>query len=504
MIRTLSGLFAASLMVLAACSPRPSVKADLDEAQAPSEASVNPYGPIPGPRDCFWARGPHSGDPYVNVAYPDANVFYWAAVFSIPEGARLTLEGDYPYARYMSFISYDERGRPIESLADYLIEPGPSIPGPKLGALENDARFLKYTKGEEKLAQAPEATGDLTKSVNPFVPGNRRDSVHRRYEVEIANEAPSTQRETGERTKAETGNLLHAPAYGSGQQVVIYRIYLPDNGKAPDGGVSLPQAVVTLPDGTKVRDKQACASLKSRQPLSITADAAGIPSAEYRKLISIPGKPDTWPAQIPAKWYIQLDRKSLIGMYTGDIDPNAPRSEGGFYPNLDNHYIRAIINRKYGKVVIVRGKAPTTPKTQGGDAVMGDGQLRYWSLCSNQGFANTRVNDCVFDEEIPVGPDGMYTIAVSRAADRPRNATPECGLAWLPMADDGDGAFDDDVTIIQFRHMLTAKDFPNSIQRVFKQDELEKTMGPYMPTTTYLMPNQVESFFPCVPKLAGK
>ena len=33
------------------------------------------YGRIPGPRDCFWARGPHSADPYINGAYPDANVF---------------------------------------------------------------------------------------------------------------------------------------------------------------------------------------------------------------------------------------------------------------------------------------------------------------------------------------------------------------------------------------------------------------------------------------------
>ena len=36
--------------------------------------------PIPGPRSCFWARGPASADPYINIAYPDAATFYWAAV----------------------------------------------------------------------------------------------------------------------------------------------------------------------------------------------------------------------------------------------------------------------------------------------------------------------------------------------------------------------------------------------------------------------------------------
>ena len=30
---------------------------------------------IPGPNDCFW-RGPFSADPYINIAYPDANVYY--------------------------------------------------------------------------------------------------------------------------------------------------------------------------------------------------------------------------------------------------------------------------------------------------------------------------------------------------------------------------------------------------------------------------------------------
>ena len=78
---------------------------------------------IPGPRTCFWARGPVSKDPYINIAYPDAGAFYWNATFTVPEGARLYLEGKFPHSRYMSLISYNGRGAPIESLADYLIVP---------------------------------------------------------------------------------------------------------------------------------------------------------------------------------------------------------------------------------------------------------------------------------------------------------------------------------------------------------------------------------------------
>ncbi len=429
---------------------------------SPVDHDAERDGPIPGPRSCFWLRGPHSADPYVNLAYPDASVFYWAAVFSMPEGATLEIRGDFAHARYQSFITYDERGRPIESLADYLM-------------------------------QADEG------SVNPYRVGANRNAENRSYGVQVLNRAPVAARAIGEFRQDQRSNALHAPAYGDGQQVIIYRIYLPDEGRWPDGGVALPTPVLTMPDGEVLADQAACEALGTQQLLQISADAAGIPPPVYRQLLNQPGKPDTWPAQVPPKWYIQLDRKSLIGIYTGEISENARRSEGGFYPNLDNQYVRTIINRKHGKVFLLRGKMPVTPRTYHRDDTTTEAELRYWSLCSNQGFANTRVNACLFDEEVPLDRNGFYTIVVSREADRPRNATGACGIAWLPMAEDGDGMFDDDVTILQIRNMLASPDFSHAIQRVSAQGDIQQVMGPYLPRTMYLQPNQVESFFPCHP-----
>ena len=411
---------------------------------------------ILGPRDCFWARGPFSADPYINVAYPDSNVYYWAAAFSTPEDSALEIKGEYPYSRYMSFFSYNERGKPIGSLTDFQIQ---------------------------------------SKATNPFIPGNQRSDLSRSYSIEVVNENSLTNLNVS--LDNPNGNILLTPEYRKNQQLIVYRIYLPDKNIDITGGVKLPQPVLTLSDGSKLIGEQACETLNTDQALQVSFDALGIPPNEYRELISQPDKPDTWPAHNPPKWFIQLDRKSLIGMYTGEIDPNAPRSEGGFYPNLDNQYIRSIINRKHGKVLIVRGKAPTTPKTYFKTSFTEEEDLRYWSLCSNQSFVNTRVNDCLHDEEIPIDKNGFYTIAISREEDRPRNAINECGIAWLPMADDGDGMFDDDVTIIQFRHLLPSDKFEHSIQKVKRQDQLEEIMGPYMPKARYLMPNQVETFFPC-------
>ena len=415
---------------------------------------------VPGPKDCFWSRGPHSADPYINLAYPDANVFYWAATFTMPEDVELYLDGDFPLARYMSIISYDGRGRPLESLADYLIEP------------EKD-------------------------SINPFINSNSRIDKNRAYKIQVLNNSPVTDRETGKISKISSYNTLNAPSYGPNQQLIIYRVYLPDNKTGPLGGVNLPQLKV-IKDGKTYAGNDACKILNASQNLAITIDAAGIPPMMYRELASQTDKPETWPAKNPPEWYIQMDRQSLIGIYTGEFNNKAPRSTGGFFPNLDNHYLRTIINRKYGKVVLLKAKAPLTPKTYNSNPTYKENELRYWTVCSNQSFGNTRVNDCLFDEEIPLDKNGYFTIFVSRLKDRPRNANKECGYAWLPMADDGDGVFDEDVSIIQFRHMLARDDFSNSIQSVENQNDTKKVMKEYFPKSRYFMKNQVESFFPCI------
>mgnify|MGYP006981762966 CR=1 FL=1 len=427
---------------------------------------------IPGPRTCFWTRGPVSKDPYINIAYPDAAVFYWSAVFTIPEGAKLHLEGEFPHSRYMSLISYDGRGAPIESLADYLIKPNEG-------------------------------------ATNPFVEGADRTSEKRSYKIEIVNLPPLQSQKEGVKLENEAytengqggknkTNTLNAVAYADGQQSILYRIYVPDKNTAPTGGVNMPTPVVTLASGKILRGDEACKALKTKQGLKLTPNAVGVPMKKYREITNQPNKPDTWPATNPPTWFLQYDRKFLLGIYTGEFPESPRKSTGGFYPNLDNNYVRTIINRKHGKIFVLKGKLPKTPKTYNGDEKMTKGELVYWSICSNQGFANTRVNDCLFDEQVPVNKNGEYVIVISRAEDRPRNARLECGIGWLPMADDGDGAFDEDVTVVQIRNMLASDDFKQAIQKVTEIGTEKEIMGDYLPTCFYTTPGAFEVFFPCL------
>ena len=437
------------------------------------ETKMNISG-IPGPRTCFWSRGPVSADPYMNIAYPDAGVFYWSAVFTIPEGATLKLEGEFPHSRYMSFISYDGRGIPQESMADYLIN-----------ADEDHA--------------------------NPFLEGADRTNPKRSYIVQFKNEtAPSLQAEgikllkpiledqINNRTRVD--NTLHAPSYGLKQQSVLYRVYVPDENTDETGDVGLPSPVLTLKNGTIYRGADACSFLKTRQPLQIKPDAIGITLEKYYEITSIPNRPMGHPATNPPTWYLQYDRKFLIGMYTGEMPDKTRKSTGGFYPNVDNNYIRTFINRKFGKVFVLRGKIPQTPKTLKGNKTMTQEELVYWSLCSVQGFANTRVNGCLFDEQVSINKNGEFMIVVSREVDRPRNARIECGFGWLPIADDGDGLEDENIGILQIRNMLASPNFPYAIQNIKEIGTEATVMGDYFPKSFYTSKEAFEVFFPCYPE----
>lgn len=423
--------------------------------------------PMPGVRTCFWRYGPSSGDPYLNIAYPDAATFYWGAVFTVPSGARLHLEGRFPHARYMSLISYDFKGGPLDAVADYLFKPTPG-------------------------------------SINPFVDGADRTSRHRGYSVEVVNAPRPTPMRWGVHLKGETRERIHAPQLAEGpQQQLQYRIYVRDKGTDETGNGGLPEPVLTMPDGRVLRGVDACAQLRTAQPLVADLAALALPRQDLQRLIDESKRKfgPNGPASNPPTWSKTSQETSRFALYTGDfkVEPDVRRRDGAFYANLDNQYVRAFINRKFGEVWVMRAKAPTTPKTYNGDARWSDaGELRYWSWCSNQGFGTARVNACVFDEEVPVDEQGFYTIVVSRASDRPRNAIRECGVAWLPMPDVGDGTGESDLTLLLMRQMLGAGEFKQALHNIVEQSAIESGMGPTFPRGRYMSVSAFETGRPCL------
>ncbi len=392
---------------------------------------------------------------------------YWGAAFTAPKGAKLHIEGQFPHARYMSLISYDFKGAPLESVADYLFKP---LPG----------------------------------SINPYLDGADRTSAQRSYRIEVLNEPLTTPMRWGVYLKGETREAIHAPQQTDNpQQQLLYRIYAADKNTDLTANAGLPEAVLTMPDGKVLRGQQACAQLRAGQPVVVDQAALSLPREELDKLLADAKKRvgPAGPATLPVTWLKSTEDTSRYSIYTGDLSSaaNARKQAGSFYANQDVQYLRAFVSRKLGEVFVMRAKAPTTPKTFQGNATWrNEGELRYWSWCSNQGFGTARVNDCVYDEQIPIDPTGFYTVVMSRAADRPRNAIKECGVAWLPLADVGDGTGETDLTLLVMRQMLGVGEFKQALHNNTQQATLAQDLGPYLPRGGYTSVAAFETFRPCL------
>jgi len=179
----------------------------------------------------------------------------------------------------------------------------------------------------------------------------------------------------------------------------------------------------------------------------------------------------------------------LLQQWTGDdapgAEPTPARTGGGYFPNIHNNYVRAVLHRTFGKVAVVRGKLPIAPKTPNHRPTMESGEVRYASFCTNESVKTTRVMDCVFDEEVPTAQDGFYTIVASRIEDPPNNAKRACGAAWIEWSPNGDGFEDPDFGWFQIRNMIPDVDFNNAVQNTqVPGDELD-AMGDYLPNVEY-------------------
>jgi hypothetical protein len=391
------------------------------------------------PNSCGWAA--RIGVDQLNVAFPDTAAEYWIAEVPVPAGGFIQLSGDYPHARYISFIDYTAAGQSIDGLADAQIAPDPG-------------------------------------STNPFVAGADRTAARRSYAVRVVSgAAPAGGRAPNTiYTTSADGTRLSPP----GTALLIYRVYEPDSGLDIAGGVALP--AITLVDATG-----------HATPLPRCPDDS-LPNTPLTQRLAALGGSGSSPlpntglgGTDPPQWVKftntangiatgaldnQLTGTSLYPPVAGATNALPP---GGFFDNVNVSYVATFYSAGYGPVLTFTARAPTTPRTLAAQPTMGSGQVRYFSLCTNNGA--TVVYGCAHDDEVPLDAQGNYTLVISTAANRPRNATMGCGVVWLPT-----GPTPQAVVIL--RNMLPAPDFTNAIQNSKQGTELQ-TMGPYYPVGRY-------------------
>ncbi len=319
-----------------------------------------------------------------------------------------------------------------DTFANYWMTAVPNLPaeGVTLRGTFPRGRYISFTS--YRGSQTLDGLNDLNiapdpGSVDPFLPGADRTATQRSYTVRVV---------PGPRPERPAPNTLYADA---GLAVVLYRVYRPDAGLDPLGGAGLPEFTLNGADGPRT------------MPECATSPQVSDPTA-----VQLSGGIDL-PRALPGPDYRVWSKTSGNGVFA----------------NPDNTYLTSRVAPHAGQVAVIRAKLPRTPATYQGQSVMASAALRYWSLCANE-VLSTRVSACVADDGITTDAAGEFTVVVSDPADRPANATADCGVAWLPTTN---GA-----TLLLMRNMLPAPDFVGAIQHA-PQDDPAATMGPYYPRT---------------------
>lgn len=393
----------------------------------------------------------------MNIAFPDESAKYWVALIPMLPQTRLRIDGYYPDARYFSYNVYDAILRPTDAIADFEIAPNPG--------------------GGNSFADSSAAYGD----------------AYTAY-VEFSAPPETRQANTIYAGEMDLGSFA-VPQYAL--TALFYRVYVPGEGKAFDGGVGLPLLTLETADG----EVELLPTANCVEPLLPTLGDA-LPSLGLNDLLqdvdviddpflAQPGALPLGQPEASTRVFYGLPStvfnilRDFLGLPIPDgVEDQLPLpAGGGFLSNIHNAYTTNLFSRSYGNVVMIRAKAPDY-RDQPGVAFDAE-QLRYWSVCQND-LPTQRYVGCVADYQAHLDDQGYFTVMVSDTADRPANAVVENAIDWLPW-----GPYVDALLI--YRHMLPQPDFAEAIQNVPQGTSPADIMGEYVPRSAYCQRDIVES-----------
>ncbi len=325
-----------------------------------------------------------------------------------------------------------------------------------------------YRNGYIGVGEVPIVDADIEPepgSINPFRVGADRTATNRRYRVEFtlaignpvelepafkppAYRAPGNHRYGG--ALVYRGPWRYGQTQGQGKGFwdhgcLWIRYYLPDNGCGPLAGVSLPKVYYQLPDGRRYfvkADFSAHAARMNRtEPAAATKPVDPPPhilEVGWDKMFGIFRSIMSGIARATALFDADYVRRIDLGAAGRgeDVPPPGNYENSATCCNYINYLTRGM-SLGSGKVVVLTGKLPTTPRTRNGEARMTAAQARYWSLTAysqawpkKDGFCGAALYS-ICDEDILTDAQRRYVIVFSRPEDRPINAYPSNGVTWV-------------------------------------------------------------------------
>jgi hypothetical protein len=383
---------------------------------------------------------------------PDPKITYlFLGTALAPLSGKLVLEGEFPHCRFFSiqispplngkeYYAQRQFGTAEVSITDSDIEPLPGNVNPFRVGADRNAANRKYRMEFDLTAGNP-TTLNPQAHVYPY-----RQASNNRKGALLVYQGP-----LGFKTIANTP--LPAAVQGPWDLGCVWiRMYEPDNGKYPLGGVPMPKVYFQLATGEKYFIGSDFTTLKKRADTTIA----------NRVVISQPN-PNFGPA---TGWYKSWgivrsifngvaqsagwSRDSAAHIRALDLgwtgrDENQP-APGNIEPHATTNNYATYLGRSVtvppGMVAVLTGKLPTFPQTRDGQAVMQPGQLRYWSVVGidQDPFSPLPATTihAISDDDVVIDNNRNYAICYSRPGDKPANATSANGVSWVDWGTQSD------------------------------------------------------------------
>jgi hypothetical protein len=389
--------------------------------------------------DCAWPGAINadtiSTNNALNIRNPDTASAYWVMAFWVQDGLRIDLSGRYPASRYMSFAVYTSHGTPftMNGVASTLTD-----------------------------YQIAPDLGSINPWQQPAPPGGRFSLTLR---SDVAPGQVNTLPLAPTRTAAGTIGLI------------FLRVYVPAQGDS--GQVPLPSVTFTL-NGVSTQLAMCAPNSTLSSDISTQAlRALGVPATiDQPTAPATVGPPATPGAQ-------------------GKVVPFAsyPPGAGGTV-DTDTGYLSAtVVPPQNGDVLVVHGKAPTTPSGSDPRPWPSSGEeMRYWSLCSDllpsptpvviNHLADGNIDDgCRYDSQVTLDQDGYYTFVVGTEAQRAAIENIH-GDTFLPFST----ADPTQTHKLNIRNMVANPAFVEAVQNVpanGRPESAAAVMGAYYPRAAF-------------------
>jgi hypothetical protein len=290
----------------------------------------------------------------------------------------IVIKGQFPYARYMSFTLSGQLDNVITTASDKTLIPDPG-------------------------------------STNPFLPGADWNADNRNYTIKIRSTPPP---QGSEHFVPEAGNnTFYAGTLkdGTPNRLGLFglRIYVPSIGYDKTGGVGLPK--ITYCAAKKdYKNTGICGTIdKTAQP-----ENPPNPAEVFTKEISPQRCSDVVERNCDLTW-------SRIGVIATRI----------LQPDLNTVYIISDqIKRDPGKLLSIHWKAPTFPDTYHNIGILGNEDMRYWSMSfiTRIGLLGLYT---LGDFQAVIDKKGYVNLVISFGASRPSCVTTENGFTWIDASD---------------------------------------------------------------------